>query len=308
MSDTAILDAPADTMPTNAPGNMLDGGVSSDGYSSTTAAEMDWGHLNSEPNTSDFDSNETIEQAMTRNAAKQDAAAKPVDAPVVEEKAAAPAGDTIEQKAEIWDRFDKTFQENPQTIANLAVKAMSPEQKTAFLKSLGAEPAAAAAPAAELPDISPDYEAASDLEDAIMSRWEDIKSLPEMRKQMAELQAGMGEQMSAKVRELHEPIGISVAHGEIALAKLDALCEAFGIDLPTPDMAAISEKLKDGRTTMRSAISALTAESFKKSVAEHRQGRAARPQTPGNQSTREPKLPVGASMLECARALGIPGM
>jgi hypothetical protein len=72
-----------------------------------------------------------------------------------------------------------------------------------------------------------------------------------------------------------------------------------------PDMAALTEILKDGRTTARSAVERLTKEKYGKAVAEHKQARAARPTTPGNQSTRENRYKPGMSMVEIMKADGL---
>ena len=335
MAGAATLEAPIAAPELNpdlnVAGNMLDGGIApatgADGYNEKTAAEFDWSHLNNtESPAVDYNPDETIEQFAVRKQKEMDEAQAKIEAGTPDKDKTTttetnpgedkndPANaktdaEAVRKKAEIWDKFDKTFQENPAVIAKMALDAMSPEQVTTLLKAKGIEAPAATQeqPAAKdlFPDIDDDFQSDSDMENALALRWKNIKNLPSLEKQVAELQSSIDERVGSKIRELDNPIATSAVHGLIALAKLDAIADALGIDLQTPDLAAIGDILKDGRTTFDSAVKRVTAEGYKKSVAEYKQGKAPRPNTPGNSSTNNPELRAGASMYECAKHLGV---
>ena len=333
MAGAATLDAPAPelTPDLNVAGKMLDGGTAppngADGYSEKTAAEFDWSHLNNTDSPAvDYDPAETIEAFAIRKQKEMDEAQEKIEAGAPDKDKTTttetkpgednndPANaktdaEAVSKKAEIWDKFDKTFQDNPAVIAKMALDTMSPEQVTALLKAKGIEAAPAAPPAAEakdlFPDIAEDFEGDTEMENALALRWKNIKNLPTLEKQVAELQSSIDERVGSKIRELDNPIATAAVQSIIGLRKLDMLCEALGLNLPTPSLPAIGEILKDGRTTFDSAVDRLTGEAYKKAVAEYKQGKAPRPNTPGNSSTNNPELRAGASMYECAKHLGV---
>lgn len=336
MPGAATLEAPAAapelTPDLNVAGKMLDGGMApangADGYSEKTAAEFDWSHLNNNESPAvDYNPDETIEQFAVRKQKEMDEAQAKIEAGTQDKDKTTATTETktgedkndpanaktdaeaVSKKAEIWDKFDKTFQENPAVIARMALDAMSPEQVTALLKAKGIEAAPAAPPAAEskdlFPDIDDDFQSDSDMENALALRWKNIKNLPTLEKQVAELQSSIDERVGSKIRELDNPIATAAVQSIIGLRKIDRLLEALGLDLPTPSLPAIGEILKDGRTTFDSAVDRLTAEAYKKAVAEYKQGKAPRPNTPGNSSTNNPELRADASMYECAKHLGV---
>lgn len=335
MPGAATLEAPAAapelTPDLNVAGKMLDGGMApangADGYSEKTAAEFDWSHLNNNESPAvDYNPDETIEQFAVRKQKEMDEAQAKIEAgtqdkdktTTTETKGAEDKNDpanaktdaeAISKKAEIWDKFDKTFQENPSVIAKMALDNMTPEQITALLKTKGMEAPTKTQEQAEakdlFPDIGDDFQSDSDMENALALRWKNIKNLPTLEKQVAELQSSIDERVGSKIRELDNPIATSAVHGLIAIEMIGALAQAIGLELPMPSLPAIGEILKDGRTTFDSAVKRVTAEAYKKSVAEYKQGKAPRPNTPGNSSTNNPELRAGASMYECAKHLGV---
>jgi hypothetical protein len=336
MPGAATLEAPAAapelTPDLNVAGKMLDGGIApangADGYTEKTAAEFDWSHLNNNESPAvDYNPDETIEQFAIRKQKEMDEAQAKIEAgtpdkdktTTTETKTTEDKNDpanaktdaeAIEKKAQTWDKFDQAFQKNPAVIAKYAFDAMTSDQKAAFIRAEGlASAPPTQQPAAEpkdlFPDIAEDFEGDTEMENALALRWKNIKNLPALEKQVADLQSSIDERVGSKIRELDNPIATAAVQSIIGLRKLDMLCEALGLNLPTPSLPAIGEILKDGRTTFDSAVDRLTTEAYKKAVAEYKQGKAPRPNTPGNSSTNNPELRAGASMYECAKHLGV---
>jgi len=312
MSDTALLDNPTETTPDDAPAALLN-----DGF---TEPPKEWDFLNSDPipeedyhpgeSLDDYTDRKEREAAEAEEAAKK-AAEATADAPAGEKKADdtpppkpedATPDPTLQQKAEMWDRFDEAFVKDPAVIARVAMKGMNADQQAAFLKEvLGT----AADTSANLPDIDTDtYEPQSDLEEALLAHWGNIKGIADLKKEVADLRQTGVSAVQEQVRALHDPISTAVYYAELGNAKFEALCEAIGLELPDPDLAAVREKLKDGRTTIKSAVRALVGDAYKTKVAEHKQSKATRPGTPGNSSTRQPTVKAGASMFEIAKSMG----
>lgn len=283
-----------------------------DGFQDIDPAKHDWSYLNEgkEAFDDEYDPNATLEEETARRAEKAERiAAEQAESQKPEPEAK--TGDTppldkdTTEKVDMWNKFAETFEKSPEVIAQIALKAMSDTQRNALLKSLGVDPSSATK-IPVLPDLPEDYEPIGELEIALKSRFSDIKAIPELRQQITDLQSTLDERMGSKVRELHNPIGTAAVHGEIALAKLDVILEALGIDLPSPDMNALNEILQDGRSNFRSAVQKLTKESYKKSLAEYKQGRAARPQTPGTSSTKSSNNSRNTDMAAIMRELNIP--
>lgn len=281
-----------------------------DGFQDIDPLKHDFSYLNEgrEAFDDEYDPNATLEEETARKAAKAERiAAEKAEAekptPEPEEKPDAAPDKVATEKVEMWDKFADTFEKSPEVIAQIALKAMSDTARTALLKSLGID-ATATAKAPALPDLPDDYEPIGDLEVAMKARWGDVKAIPELRQQIADLQSSLDERMGSKVRELHNPIGTAAVHSEIALAKLDVILEALGIDLPSPDMNTLNEILQDGRTNFRSAVQKLTKDTYKKSLAEYRQGKAQRPNTPGTSSTHAPSNSKNTEMAAIIRELG----
>ncbi len=288
-----------------------------DGYDDTPIAERDFSHLNEGEPQFDFDPNEKLDDFVARTEAmeKEKAGGTPQEAateanptdkaedppandanlPDKQEPVADPA---LTEKAAYWDRFSDLIDKSPETLIEWAIDKMGEGQKAALLKSLNAAPVVEAS----LPDIDPaTYQPAEGMEEALLPRWQDIKSIPAMRQEIQQLKASIAQTAQAEVRSLHEPIGLSLIQNEIANAKMDAFMEAFGLDLPTPSLEAIAEALKDGRTTHKSAVAKVIGNTYKQKAAEHKQARAERPKTPGNSSTRQPTIKPGMSMAEIMR-------
>lgn len=332
MSDTAI-DSDAPVTASSAPFPSRDGGTSfapppvkqdvmqpvsrqrMDGYDDTPIAEKDYSFLNEGEPQYDFDPNESLDDfvARTEAAEKEKIEGKPQEiateaepakaddkSPEAEKPIEASVPPELAEKAAYWDRFSDLIDKSPETLIEWAIGKMGEPAKVALLKSLNATPVVEAA----LPDIDPaTYQPAEGMEEALLPRWQDIKSIPEMRQEIAQLKQTIAQTAQQEVRSLHEPIGLSLIQNEIAAAKMEAFCDAFGLDLPTPSLEAIAEALKDGRTTHKSAVAKVIGNLYKQKAAEHKQARAERPKTPGNSSTRQPAIKPGMSMNEIIREM-----
>lgn len=297
-----------------------EGAMPEEGYVVTDPLKHDWSFLNKPEIDDDTDSNETLQETMERRRAKAEAAEteKP-DAGVTEELpvlegelkpteekpvvTATPDAE-VESKVKFADQLVDALHTRPGAVAQMGINAMSAEAKAAFFKSLGVAPISD-----NLPDLDLEtYTPIGELEEALAARWEHIRDLPKMAAQIAELQNRPSSDTTSvqeQVRSLHEPLGYAVTRAEIAEARLDAICDYLGIDIASPDLTQVAERLKDGRTTHRSAVRGLTAEPYKKAVAEGKQAKAPRPQTPGNSSTKPQKLPVGSTLADHYRAAGL---
>lgn len=322
MSDTAISsDAPvtasAEPFPSISNGKQSDvmqpvSRQRMDGFDDTPIAQKDYDFLNEGEPDHDFDPNESLDDFVARTEAAEKAKAEGTQETAVEPEAVkadeatpeaekpveATADPVLAEKAAYWDRFSDLIDKSPETLIEWAIGKMGDGQKDALLKSLNAAPVVQA----QLPDIDPQtYEAQSDLEAALLPRMQDVKSIPAMRQEIQQLKASLASAGQAEVRSLHEPIGLSLVHGEIALSMIGAIAEAMGLDLPMPDLKAISDALQDGRTTHKSAVAKVVGNLYKQKAAEHKQARAERPKTPGNSSTRQPAIKPGMSMAEIMR-------
>lgn len=285
-----------------------------DGFDDTPIAQKDYEFLNEGEPDHDYDPNESLDDFVARTEAAEKAKAEGTTEAVAEAEAVkvddkapvedvkpveATADPAIAEKAANWDQFSNLIDKSPETLIEWAIGRMDETQKGNLLKSLNAAPVMQA----QLPDIDPQtYEAQSDLEAALLPRMQDVKSIPAMRQEIAQLKQSLANAGQSEARSLHEPIGLSLVHGEIALSMIAAMGEAMGFELTMPDLNAISDVMKqDGRATPKSAVARVIGNSFKQKAAEHKQARAERPKTPGNSSTRQPAIKPGMSMADIIR-------
>lgn len=207
----------------------------------------------------------------------------------------------VRKKADAWDQFNTALEKHPEDLAKFVLGQMSDSQKQALLREV--------APSLLEKDTPQPYDwdaeenaPASNLEEAIKARWDHIEKLPDLAKKIESLEAKLGETGDTTIRRLDVPITQASIRVELALAKLDAISEAFGIDLPDADMNAIIDALKDGRKTFRSAVRETLGSSYKESVAAHKQRNAERPNTPGNSSTRKETMKEGSDLLSIIKS------
>ena len=225
------------------------------------------------------------------------------ETPKPEDKPAdtSPDVEMAKEKANAWDTFNNVLEQNPAELAKFVLSKMSPADQTALLRDVAP---ALLDPEAPEPFDADAWEPVGDLETAVKARWSHIEDLPNLAAKVKSLEGQIAESSKGTIERLDVTITRTAIQSEILFAKYDAIAQALGIDLPDPDMNAIIEALKDGRTTFRSAVRGVLGDKYKNSVEVHKQRNAQRPNTPGNGTTRPEKLREGATLLECVRALG----
>jgi hypothetical protein len=173
--------------------------------------------------------------------------------------------------------FEKQLTDNPEEVAAAIVNEMDPRQRAAFLSQLGISQNSEGAERTHF-DIG-EYEPASDLEAAMLDRWNDVEAIPHI---VADQQAFKQEMLSH-----FQHVAPNVDHANlsamIAMEQLNVIAETLGIQFPDIDYKAMSEELRDGRKTYRSVIEKHTAP-YKTLASNAKQRSAPRPSTPANQS------------------------
>lgn len=200
----------------------------------------------------------------------------------------------LETKATYFDEFDSALRSDPVSVTQAIIDGMDARQKTALFKQLGLSAAETVYPEFAVDE----YEPQGEMEAALKARWNDLDSLPQI---VAETRA-----LGQKIEEQHEFFVPHVAEAnvsaQIALMKLDALCDALGIELPDPEATAIIKGLESGKATYRDAVR--KSVNYQKNIEAVKQRRAPRPSTPGNQSRKAEPIPEGTDMVTIARRLG----
>jgi hypothetical protein len=197
----------------------------------------------------------------------------------------------VQKNLNAFPVFDEALQERPGELIQHIFADMDVRDRAALLKSLGAE-----TPLDNFDIMS--YEPQGDMEAALALRWPDIEAIPQVNSEVRQLANSLG----ADQGKLEPHIGEANVSAQIALAKIDAIVEALGLDLPEPDIKAIQAALKDGRSTYRSAVRG--AVNYGKSIEAAKQVRMERPRTPGTSSRVPDTFKPGTSMVEIARRLG----
>jgi hypothetical protein len=215
----------------------------------------------------------------------------PVEEPAAETPEEPVADPEIEQKLEQYEFWDQQLQQNPGGVAEALINNMPAHQKAALLAKLGV-------PQSDAPAFDVDaYDPQGEMEAALKARWNDLNAIPEVSRQLAGVQQEFGQ-----YRQQIEPqIAYAHVNGEVQAAKIDAICEALGIELGDPDMKAIEKALATKGTTYRDAVRKNI--NYGKQVELAKQTRAPRPRTPGNQSRLTPAIKEGTDMLTIARQL-----
>jgi hypothetical protein len=200
---------------------------------------------------------------------------------------------------EQWEFFQKSLVENPDAVAAAIVNEMDPRQRASFLNKLGISQDAEGIER-EAFDVE-QYEPQSDLEIAVANRWQDLESIPHIVRDTQELK----NQMTSSFQTIAPAVDHANIASLVAMAQLEVMATAMGIQFPSIDFQSMATELADGRKTYKSVVDKYTAPY--KTVAENAKQRSApRPQTPANQS-RQPveKLSSNASMADIIRS--IPG-
>lgn len=212
-----------------------------------------------------------------------------------EDKAPEPDPQATE-KLEAYDRLDAALRESPGEAIKAIFAGMDPRDRA----SLAAELAGgqATTPQPEVFDLD-GYEPQGEMEEALKSRWDSIEAIP-----------AIIEAQNSTDRRIEQGFAAFVPHvtdanvaAQIALAKVEAVCEALGIELPDPDSAAILKTLQGGKSTYRDAVRA--SANYKGPVDAHKQARRPRPETPGGGPRSIEKIAAGTDAVAIARRLGV---
>lgn len=200
---------------------------------------------------------------------------------------------TLQAKAEAYDEIAQRVSSDPAAVAAAIVSQMDIRTRAEFLGQFNPDEAVH-------PQFNTEeYEPQSDMESAIKDRWGDIESIPHVIAETRNLQSAIKSQQELLVPHISEA---NVA-SQIALAKIDALCEALGLQLDEPDLGKIVKALRTENTSYKDAVR--SAANYKQAVDTHKQTRARRPVTPANSSNQPEPVKEGSSMLEIYRQFGL---
>lgn len=236
--------------------------------------------------------NEETNDSVKASDTPQTGSEAPTETPkeVSEESSALP--DDVAKKVEFFDSLDKALKANPAIVIDSLLSTLDNSQKAEIFAKYGVSQP-------EIPAFDPTtYEPQSQMEEALVSRWNQIESLPsEINATKTSLQ---------EVRSLQESFVPHVSeanvYAQIALAKLDAICSALNLDIPDPDLGAIANAIKPN-VSYRDAVRSVA--NYTKTVEAIKQSRVERPKTPGNGSRRPEPIPEGTDMLTISRKFGL---
>jgi hypothetical protein len=225
------------------------------------------------------------------------AAAAPADAPPPAEEPAALPNPQATEKLEAYERLDAALRENPGQAIRAIFAGMDPRDRTALATEL-ASTQAPSREAAEPFDVK-QYEPQGEMEEALRSRWDSIEAIPAIIEAQNFTDKRMEQGFAAFVPHVTDA---NIA-AQIALAKVEAVCEALGLELPDPDGQVIVRTLQGGKSTYRDAVRA--SASYKGQVDAHKQTRRPRPETPGGGPRGIEKIAAGTDAVAIARRLGV---
>jgi len=266
----------------------------------SNTAPSGWDHLDERVDTMAGDGirdDEFREDAEARLAAEAEAALQePVveepETPEVPETPEAPAAEldpAIAQRLQEADELATFLSKNPAEAALALLQTMTAHEKAKFLSSFGIGNQDAF-------NVE-EYEPQGDMEAALKSRWNDLNAIPEVSRQVAAQAQQFGE-----YRGVIEPqVAYANVIAEVQAARIDAICEALGLDIPEPDMGAIEKALSKQGVKYRDAVR--TTANYTKQVELAKQSRRPRPVTPGNTTNRQEPIAPGTSMVAIAKQL-----
>lgn len=189
----------------------------------------------------------------------------------------------IKQQSEMFGEFDQALRENPVEVAAAIFDNMDARQKAAYLKAIGAQE-----PDSKYPEFKVDeYEAQGEMEEQLKARWNDLDAIPQVIRETRQLDGRIGEvqdDFKQAFQGLIPHVSESNVMSELALAKIDAICEALNIQLPDPDFEALAKEIKPGvkyRDAVRKFVNYGTAVELAK------QANVKRPKDTANETRRE---------------------
>jgi len=205
------------------------------------------------------------------------------------------------EKLDAYEKLDAALRDSPGEAIKAIFAGMNPQARAALAGELWgapAPPAGAQQPTGEVFDID-GYDPQGDMEIALKSKWNDIQAIPSIIQMQDETDQRVQQGFSAFVPHVTDA---NIA-AQLALAKVEAICAAIGIELPDPDGGAVIKTLQGGNTTYRDAVRKST--NYKGQVDAHKQTRTPRPETIGGGTRTAEKIPVGTDAVAIARRLGV---
>jgi hypothetical protein len=221
---------------------------------------------------------------------------KPAEEPA---KPAEPTADVkaLQTEAAYYQEFDKALRTDPTQVASAILDGMDARSRAAFLQQYIGE--------TTYPEFKADeYEPQGEMEEALRHRWQDIEAVPQLisdTRQLDQAVRALSEQASIAPQLVPHVTEANVL-SNIALSKIEALCELLEIELPDPDPQEILKGLDGGKGTYRDAVR--KAISYKEKIEAKKQAGKPRPITPGNGTRRSPTLTKEMNAVDIARAIG----
>jgi len=201
----------------------------------------------------------------------------------------------IAEKVAQFDQLDAALRDHPGQAVKAIVAGMSIQDRAALIAEIaGTTPTAQATEKFDLTE----YEPQGEMEEALAARWSSIESIPEIISAQNEASKRMEQGFATFVPHVTDA---NVA-SQIALAKVDAICEALGIELPDPNSEEVIKTLQTGKSTYRDAVRSST--NYKGQIDAHKQTRRARPETPGGGPRNVEPIKAGTSAVDISRRLG----
>lgn len=178
-------------------------------------------------------------------------------------------------KAAAYDKLNEEWQADPVRFMQRFSEGLTAEQKVA----IGIATAQSAA--------APDFEPESPAEEWLAAQAPIIKALPQFAQTVSQ-------QFTMRDQYLNEALV-----GTAALeAKLDAVLQIVGLELPALDAKAVSLALADGKSGYADAIKKVYRPALDRAVAAKKQAGKPRPKTPGDSAGDLPQVKPGQGMAE----------
>jgi hypothetical protein len=219
-------------------------------------------------------------------------AAEPTVEPVAEaapEPPATPAPDVVAQ-AESYKRFEEAFANDPVRTLGAMLDALTPEQRS----QLGVAPPAKPEAIEGLPE---GWEPASDFEAQA------APLLASLRQDVSKMSDVAGERVEQGMQQIAPYIDHLGVETETVGAKVEAILQYLGLELPDADREAVAADLRKPNVTYKQAVRSRLEADYKARVAARKQADAPRPQTPGNKGSVMARIQPGANMRQIERAM-----
>lgn len=202
----------------------------------------------------------------------------------------------LKEKLELFEKFDTALREKPESIVSAIFSSLSEEAKAEVLKSIGVD-TIKNSPDTDTFDVDT-YVPQGEFEEALKPRWNDIKALPKLISDTEKLKSEVVERQEVLIPHISEANVVS----QIALVKIDAICDLLGIELPDADVNKVAKALGEKNSSYRDAVR--KSVDYKKTVEDAKQKKVERPRTPAHSSAKAEPIAEGTGMVEIARRLG----